>query len=206
MIAIDRSENWSIDSEIESRSECDRAQHAHWIFLKPLFWHADASDQSVPDVVESSDVVDDRPSLDVVEQRVQREIASKRVFFGRTERVVMVDQQIRIVGGRARRGRNGRRGHGLFFGARRDLTAEGCHLDYLRAELHVREAEAPADDPAIPEEPLYLVGMRGGADIEVFRRAAEQQIAHAAANQVGDVVELPEPVQDLEGVRVDVLS
>ena len=34
----------------------------------------------------------------------------------------------------------------------------------------------------------------------------EQQIAHAAADQIRDVVELPQPVEDLESVGVDVLA
>ena len=56
------------------------------------------------------------------------------------------------------------------------------------AELDVREPEAPADDPAVPEQPLDLVRVRVGADVEVLRPAAEQQVADAAADEVGDVV------------------
>ena len=39
-----------------------------------------------------------------------------------------------------------------------------------------------------------------------FGPAAEQQVAHAAADQVGDVVELAQPVEDLERVGVDVAA
>ena len=45
--------------------------------------------------------------------------------------------------------------------------------------------------------------MRGRADVEIFRAPAEQQIADAAADQVGDVIALPQPVEDLEGVGID---
>ncbi len=38
-----------------------------------------------------------------------------------------------------------------------DLAPERGHLDRLGAEADVRQAEAAADDPAVPEEPLHLV-------------------------------------------------
>ena len=46
--------------------------------------------------------------------------------------------------------------------------------------------------------------MGGRADVEILGLPAEQQVANAAADEVGDVVGLAEPVQDLERVRVDV--
>src|SRR5207249_12148491 len=51
---------------------------------------------------------------------------------------------------------------------------------------------------------LDLIGVRRRADVEAFRPAAEEQIAHAAADQIGDVLELTQPVQHLERVRIDV--
>ena len=116
-----------------------------------------------------------------------------------------MDEQVGIVDCRASRRRHWRHHHRLFLCARRNLAPEGCHFDDLRPELDVRQAETPADDPAVPEEALDLVWMRGGADVEVLRRSAEQQIPYAAPNEVGDVIELTQTVQDLEGVRVDVL-
>ena len=86
---------------------------------------------------------------------------------------------------------------------RRDVLAERRDLDDLQPELDVGQAKPPADDPAVPEEPLDLRGVGVGADVEVLRLAPEQQVPHAAADQVGDVVGLLESVQDAEGVRVD---
>ena len=51
---------------------------------------------------------------------------------------------------------------------------------------------------------LIWYGMRVRADVEVLRLPAEDQIADAAANQVGDVVVLLQPMQDPERVRVDI--
>jgi hypothetical protein len=48
--------------------------------------------------------------------------------------------------------------------------------------------------------------MRGGPYIEVFGAAAQQEIADAAADEVGQVIELPEPTENFEGVWIDVLA
>jgi hypothetical protein len=46
--------------------------------------------------------------------------------------------------------------------------------------------------------------MRRRADVEIFRAPADEQIANAPADEIGDVVVLPQPIEDLEGVRIDV--
>ena len=86
------------------------------------------------------------------------------------------------------------------------LTAERGHLNHLLPELDVRQAEAPADDPAVPEQLLDLIRVRGGADVEVLRPPSEKKIADAAADQICSVVVLPQPVQDLQRVRIDVAT
>src|SRR5437763_1902305 len=42
-----------------------------------------------------------------------------------------------------------------------------------------------------------------GSDIEVLRRPAEQQVADASPDEVPLVTGMREPVQDLQGVRID---
>jgi hypothetical protein len=83
VVAVDRGENWRVDGEIQARRERDGAQHAYGILLKALFGDADAANQTRPDVLQPADEVDDRPRLDIIEERVQREIASKGVLFRR---------------------------------------------------------------------------------------------------------------------------
>ena len=68
---------------------------------------ADAADEPVSQILQAAGVVDDRERADVVEQRVDREVAPERVLFGRAERVVAVDQAVArvvdsvVVGGAA---------------------------------------------------------------------------------------------------------
>ena len=73
---------------------------------------------------------------------------------------------------------------------RRVRGAEGRDLDDLVAEAHVREMEAAADQAAVAEQLLHLVGMRVGRDVEILRVQAEQQVAHGAADQEGLVAGL----------------
>jgi hypothetical protein len=89
---------------------------------------------------------------------------------------------------------------------RGDESPEGRHFDRLGAEPDMGQAESPPDDPAIPEQALDLIGMRRRADIEVLGASAEQQIANAAAHEVGDVLVLMEAVQHLERVRIDLAA
>ena len=49
-------------------------------------------------------------------------------------------------------------------------------------------------------------GWARGADVEVLRLAAEQQVAHAAAHQVGHEAVVLQAIEDLEGIGVDVLA
>ena len=85
-----------IQREVESRREHDGAQHPHRVFLKAIVWIANRPDDASVDVVETADVVDDRPVGDVIEQGVDGEVSPKRVFLRRPERVVAVDQQVAL--------------------------------------------------------------------------------------------------------------
>src|SRR5204863_9649883 len=66
--------------------------------------------------------------------------------------------------------------------------------------------EPPADNPAVPEQPLHFVWVRRGADVEIFRRPVEQHVPHAAADEIRHVIVLAKAVEHLERVRIDVLA
>jgi len=189
-----------VDRKVDARRERDGPQHPDRIFVDARLRIANRPHDARLKVLESADVVNDRKRGDVVRERVDREVAAKRVFFRRAEGVVVMDE-VAAFGGRRIRRRHAV-GDDLF--ARRQLTPERCDLDDLGAELDVREPEAAADDPAVPEQLLHLRWMRGRADVEVLGPAAEQQIADAAADEIRDVIGFAQPVEHLEGVGVDV--
>jgi len=214
-VGLERVANGIVDLKIEPRGDHDGAHHPHGVLEKSHAGVADRSHQAIPQIAQAADVVDDRERGDVVEKRVDGEVSAEGVFLGRAEGIVAVDQAIvRALAGEFRAvigaGRvfdrvvGGFRVDGQLGGI--DLTPECRDLDRLRAELDVREPEAAPDDPAVAEELLDLMRMRRGADVEVLRAPAEQQIANAAADQVRDVMMFVQTVEDLECIGVDVAA
>jgi len=86
------------------------------------------------------------------------------------------------------------------------VRAEGGRLDDLAAEKHVGKAEAPADDSAVTEASTNLVRRRRGRDVEVLGCAAEQEIAHASAHQIGLVLAPTQALHDTERVGIDLIQ
>ena len=84
------------------------------------------------------------------------------------------------------------------------LAPEGAGLDHLAPEDDVRQAEAPSDQKTVAELAPDLVRARVGPDVEILGLAAEQQVTHAAAHQIGRVPGVGQPVQHLERVGVDI--
>ena len=74
-------------------------------------------------------------------------------------------------------------------------SAERGHLDDFRPEHHMGQTESTTDQAAVAEQLLDLVGRRVGGDVEILRCTPEQQIAHGAADQIGGVTSLIQPVQ-----------
>ena len=191
--------------EVEPRRHGHSPEHPDRIFLETFHRVADAADDSRFQVVESARVIDDRARRDVVEQRVDGEVAPECVLFGGAERIVavkksnmpgrLVDCSVDIcmdVGCRQ-----------LFS---RQLPPECRHLDRLRPKPHMREAKASSDDPAVSEQSLDLVWVRGRADVEVFRPAPQEEVPDAAAYEVGDEMFPVQPVKHTERVGVDLLA
>ena len=84
------------------------------------------------------------------------------------------------------------------------VLPEGGHLDDLAvAEVDVGQPEAPADEPAVAEDGPHLARVGVGGEVEVLGRGVEQQVADAAAHEVGLVAHGAEPVDDAQRVLVE---
>src|SRR6185503_14764040 len=139
------------------------------------------------EVPQAARIVDDRKRTNVIKERVYREVTAERILFRRAEGVVAMEQPIGLarlgfvhrdaVGGRLRVERRELLGG--------HLPSERGDLDRRGPEPDVGETEPASDDPAVPEQALDLVRMRRGADVEVLRPALQQQVADAAADEVG---------------------
>ena len=157
---------------------------AHRILLEPDVGIADRAHELRLEVGEAVDVIDDLLLLDVVEQAVDREVAAARVLGLGAEHVVAADQEVVIV---------------VLLG----VGAEGRGLDDLRAEEHVGEAKPPADDARVAERGLDLVRRGAGGDVEVLRLLADEQVADAAADQVGLVAGPGQLAHHAIGIGID---
>jgi hypothetical protein len=84
------------------------------------------------------------------------------------------------------------------------IAPVGRNFDDLSAgEQNVRQSEAPADHATVAEEVANLVRARARGKVEVFRLAAEHQVAHAAAHEVGRVAMSVEAANHFRGILVD---
>ncbi len=174
MERADRLHGLALDLEVQPRRELDGAHHAHGILAEADHRVADRADEALLEVLEPPHVVDDREVLDVVEEAVHREVAPVGVRLRRAERVVLVRPLRRVLDDLPDRLR---------------VLAERGRLDHLLAEADVREAEPAPDEEAVAERALHLVRLRARADVEVLRLAPQQEVAHAAAHEIGDVAE-----------------
>ena len=85
-----------------------------------------------------------------------------------------------------------------------DLHRSECrHLDRFPPEDDVDDANAPADQPCPPEQLLHRFRRRVGGDVEILRPKAQEQVAHAAAHDIGLEAGLLQPFAGLERGRRD---
>ena len=159
-----------LHGEAQTGREFDGAQNADRIFLKADVRLADGAHQPGFEVGFAVDEVEHLARDGVVKEAVDGQVTSTGVFFDVAEDVVAGHQQIfgqvvESVGG---------------------VRAEGRGLnDLSRGKKDVGEAKASTDEAAVAKHRAHLVRMSGGGDVEVLGGAAQQQVAHAAAREVG---------------------
>ena len=161
----DRRRGLRIDRDAELRGEPHRAQHPHRILAQARHRRADQLQLARADVGHAADVIPDLLLGRIEVQRVDREVAPRRVL--RLRAVDVVRQQAAVLVGR------------VVAGLRR---AERRDFDRFGAGMDVHEPEAAADDEGAAEQRLHLLGPRVGGDVEVLGLDAEQEVAHRAAD------------------------
>ena len=180
-----------LDAEVQLGRQPHRAQHPHRILAVARFRVADQAHRARLHVLVAADVVAYREILDRVVQRVAGEIATDRIVLDAA--VDVVAHQPPVL-------------HLAVAAAVVAVGAEGGHLDDLAAVDHVGQAEAAADQPAVAEQALDLLGRGVGGHVEILRMHAQQQVAYRPADQVGAKAGLAQPVQHPQRVGTDVLA
>ena len=178
----DRRGGLRVDGDAELRGEPHRAQHAHRVLAQARHRRADELEPAGADVRDASDVIPDFLLGRVEVQRVDREVAARRILGLRA--VDVVRQQPPVLVGRVVAGLGG---------------AECRDFDRLRTDVHVDEAETAADDERAAEQRLHLLRAGVGGDVEILRLDPEQEVADGAADHEGLEPRFLQPARDLDG-------
>lgn len=194
MIVEDGLPRCRLDLEVQARRKLDGADHPDRIFPESNVRLADRPDSPCVQVLEAGHVVDDRKGTDVVEEPVDREIASERVFLGIAEGVVTPDQDVGFLSF-----------PGCFFRDRLAPLAKRGDFHNLAAEVDMRQPEAPANQAAIPKESFDFLGMGIGRDVKVLGVTTKNQIPDAAADQVSLETGTLESIEDFDSIGIDAL-
>ena len=205
-----------VDGEAELRLETHSAQHPHRVLAIARLGVADQAQRARAHVLDAADVVPDREVLDVVVEGVAGEVATPHVLVNGPVDVVAQEPTplvVRAIDVAVRLlvlilfGLGLLVGHAIEVGLRRHRRAGGAecrNLDDLVTEANVRETKAPADQAAIAEQPPHFLGRRIGRDVEILRLDADQEVAHAAADEERLEAGVLQPVQHLECIARDV--
>lgn len=186
--------DWCLGSGCQAKSQLcgksHRAQHTYRVLAIPCLGVTEQAQQTVVQVIDPARIVDDREIRNVVVQRIDGEIAPQCILLDRA--VDVVSQQhafVRLVIFRY---------IGVLPGT------EGRDLDDLATKLHMRKAEAAADQPAVAKRLTHLLRAGVGSDIEVLGFAAQQQIAYPTADQVCLEPGCLEAIENLQRIGRDV--
>ena len=90
--------------------------------------------------------------------------------------------------------------------ALRVIAAEGRHFDDLAAEVHMHQLEAATDHPRVAKLGADLLGRGAGGNVEILGLYADQQVAHAAADQVGLVAGFLQTVHHAHRVAAELAA
>ena len=161
----DRFPGRRLDFKVEHGGEADRAQKPQPVFRETLRRVANRPHEPGAEVLAAADEINHGVVRRIEEHAVNREIAAARVFFRRREvhfcRVPAVE--ISAVGPESR-----------------DLELQVIFQNDYDAEMRANRVGAA-------ENLLHLGGVRVGRDIDIFRNLTADEIAHAAACEVGGV-------------------
>ena len=157
--------------EAELGGEADGTQNPHRVFPKPPLGIADDAQRAVLDVFQTVAIVEQDMLDGIVVERIGREVATKGVLVDGAVGVVAQDDAL------AR--------HQRAMTVVVVRAAEGGDLDDLSTHAHMGDAEAAPDDAHAGEHRAHLFGRCVARDVEILRRASQQEVAHATANEVG---------------------
>jgi len=176
-----RLESGAIDVEVEAGAKFNEADHPDGVLDKTDVGLADRAEDPFFKVGIASDVIDDGLVFDVVKKAVDGEIAAEDIFLLGSPYVVSDDQ----------------------VGYASVSRTEGGNFNDFLAKPDMRQPESAADQDRVAEKGPDLFGLGGSGDIEIFGALLEQEVAYAAADEIGLMARLAELQYDVGGIGID---
>ena len=178
-----------MDPEAEFGGKAHRAQDTDRVFGITPRRIADQFKLARLKVADAADIIDDGKIGDIIKQRVDCKIAPPDIIINIAVNIIADDAAIlavaRALVGDMMRG------------------AKCGDLDNLGPKADMGQPETAADQTAIPKQLPDLLRPRVGHHIKILGRPAKQNIAHAAAHEIGLVTGIFQPIQHLQGIIAD---
>src|SRR5579862_4263692 len=174
----DRHERAALDRIAEPRGESHGANHAQLVFAEAIFGISDGANDSGAQILLAADEIEDFIREGVEHQAVDGEVAALYVFFGRASVLDAIGMAAVGVA---------------------NVRAESCYLDLRGAVDDDDDSELRAHREAVGKKLLHAIGRGVGGDVVVDRLAPEQNIAHAAAGEIGLMAAIAQDVADVVG-------
>lgn len=167
-----------VDAKAEARGESDRANQSQPVLAESRRGVAHRANQTRFEIGAASHVVDGFSGDRIFEHRVDRKIASLGIRYRVAERNVVRPAPVEV----------------------RPVLAKRRDLVIVSVDRDDEDSELLADRDGLFEQPLDLVGLGGGRDVEIRRLDAEQAVAHAASREYGLVPRVLQAPDDLDGI------
>jgi len=146
----------------------DDPDHSHRVLLESFIGVTDHSDDPLFEVGHPADIVYDGEICDIIEKAVHRDIPPQGILRRRSKAI----------------GPNNLPFFCLDFPKFRS-TPESGHFDDLSSlEENMNQSESAADDPAVFEEGVDLMGVGIGGHIEIFRGFSEEKIPDTSTDEI----------------------
>ena len=174
----DRHERAALDCIAETRGKSHGANHAQLVFAEAIFGISDGANDSGAQIFLAADEIENFIRERVEHQAVDGEVAALYVFFGRAGVLDAIGMAAVGVA---------------------NVRAESCDLDLHGAIGDDDDSELRAHREAVGKKLLHAIGRGVGGDVVIDRLAPEQNIAHAAAGEIGLVAAIAQDAADVVG-------
>jgi hypothetical protein len=168
----------------------NHADHPGRVLLKSFIWITNGPYHASPKISHPAHIVDQGKIRNTVEQAVDRDVPPQGILRRSTEAVCPNNISFLCLN--------------LFeFRA----TSKGRDLDGLSAlKEDMNQSKSAANDPAISEEAVDLLGMRIGGDIKVSWHLPQEEIPNTPPYQVSKEPMSVEAVENFQSLFIDHLS